>query len=267
MIGEAADFIELPEPWPGAPKAFLSLRAAGDMGVRDPSNDDRRAAWLRARGFEPSMVAIPDMSHSRVVAAVSRPVDGERPAADGLVCAGLDPGSCLLVTVADCMPIFLYDRGTGAFGVLHSGWKGTGILAVGIAEMRDRFGSRPADLAVTLGPSIGACCYSVDDGRAAAFEAEFGKDAVSRDGKAPRLDLVAANLSIAEAAGVGSILTAASCTVCDEQFGSFRREKLSEFARTAAAEIARTAAAEIARTAASGFTRMAAVVGRPRMVA
>jgi copper oxidase (laccase) domain-containing protein len=36
----------------------------------------------------------------------------------------------LSLTVADCFPVFLGDRGTGLFSLLHMGWRGTaaGIL-------------------------------------------------------------------------------------------------------------------------------------------
>lgn len=231
-----ADRLELPAPWASAPKAFLSLRAAGDMGVRDPANDQRRDGWLRAAGFDPAKAQIPDMSHSRAVASVAGVAPGAatRRPADGLVTAGLEPGACLLVTVADCMPLFLYDRGTGAFGVLHSGWKGTGILAAAISEMRSRFGSRPGDIALTLGPSIRSCCYSVDEPRAESFQAEFGSSAVKRAGSRTSLDLAAANRSIAEAAGLRSVLDLGLCTACDDRFGSYRREGPVAFTRMAA---------------------------------
>lgn len=240
-MGAAApeDFILLPEPWRGAPAAMISLRVAGDMGLRDPSNEARRSAWLYARGFDPERAAYPDMSHSRDVVEVHDAKAARGVAADGMVCAGLESRACLLITVADCVPIFVYDRGSGAFGLLHSGWKGTGILAEGLRAIASRFGSRPSDIAITLGPSIGVCCYRVDEKRAAAFEAEFGSGAVRRDDNGARLDLVEANKAIAAKAGIGSVLALGICTACDERFGSYRRE------------------------GPGGFTRMAAVLGFP----
>ena len=37
----------------------------------------------------------------------------------------------LEIKVADCMPIFLFDRNSSLFGTIHAGWKG---LAAGIIE-------------------------------------------------------------------------------------------------------------------------------------
>jgi copper oxidase (laccase) domain-containing protein len=159
--------------------------------------------------------------------------------ADGLVSpgrvAGGAPVGCLVITVADCMPIFLFDSGTGAFGLLHSGWKGTGILAEAVRVMGRLYGTKPADVSAVLGPRIGACCYVVDEARAAEFSGEFGAAAVVRADGRPRLDLVAANLAIADALGLGAVDVMDGCTSCDARFGSFRRQGAGRFTRMAAA--------------------------------
>lgn len=241
----------VPLPGAGAPKAAMSLAAAGDMGFGDDGNRSRRDGWLRTQGFDPRRSAAVDLVHSRIVmeANTLRDVygpDGIRREADGLVTAGR-PGAApsafsdearvdsLVITVADCMPIFLYDQGTGAYGLLHSGWKGTGILAEAVSLMRRRYGTRPADLAVAFGPRIGACCYVVDEARAALFSAEFGAAAVVRTDGKPRLDLVAANTALAEDLGLGSVRLVEGCTSCDHGFGSFRRQGAGRFTRMAAA--------------------------------
>lgn len=227
----------------GAPGAAMSLAAAGDMGFGDDHNRARRDRWLSDSGFDPELAAAPDLVHSRAVieAGVARrrgAADGRRREADGLVsrgrASGGDPVGCLVITVADCMPIFLYDTGTGAFGLLHSGWKGTGILAEAVAAMGRLYGTGPADVSAVFGPRIGACCYVVDEARAAAYAREFGSAAVARPDGRPRLDLVAANLAIAERLGLGSVDVIAGCTCCDTRFGSFRRQGAGRFTRMAA---------------------------------
>lgn len=138
----------------------------------------------------------------------------------------------LAVTVADCMPIFLSDRAGGAHGILHSGWKGTGIVAVALDLMHSRWGTEPADLEVVLGPCIGACCYRVDEARAEAFAAQWGEAAVRIGGDgAPHLDLRAANITLLQQRGVERITVVSDCTACSEILGSFRREGAQRFTR------------------------------------
>jgi YfiH family protein len=140
------------------------------------------------------------------------------------------------VTVADCLPVFLYDTGSGAFGLLHSGWRGTGIVLSALALMKERWHTRPEALAAVLGPCIGVCCYQVDGERAAAFEGEFGgggpyplgpvtERRVQAEGNPRRyLNLRAANARLLAAAGVRHIAVCGDCTFTDERLGSYRRE-------------------------------------------
>jgi len=72
-------------------------------------------------------------------------------------------GTLLAVTTADCVPVFLVDPERRAVALLHAGWKGVaaGILERGLEVLEERFGSRPVDLAVHLGPAICGLCYEV----------------------------------------------------------------------------------------------------------
>ena len=127
----------------------------------------------------------------------------------------------LTVTVADCLPVFLLDTVTGAFGVVHSGWKGTGIAGDAIRLMAARYGTRAADISAAIGPGIGPCCYIVPPDRCAEFRARFGPDVV---GEGSRLDLRRANLALLESLGVGSACVVEECTCCSGRLGSFRRQ-------------------------------------------
>jgi copper oxidase (laccase) domain-containing protein len=151
---------------------------------------------------------------------------GDCDGADGIVFG--DKAWLGSVTVADCMPIWLLDRKTGAFGILHSGWKGTGILESAIGRMAEAFGTKPRHLSVLFGPSIGPCCYRVTAERAAAFRTEFGEDSAClrefEGDEAWFLDLGAANIGIAARMGVDTVVDGRICTACSPEFGSFRRE-------------------------------------------
>ena len=72
-------------------------------------------------------------------------------------------GICLMILVADCVPILLFDPRKKAIGVVHAGWKGTlkGIAKHTVETMETTFGSSAKDIIAGIGPSIGPCCYKV----------------------------------------------------------------------------------------------------------
>ena len=187
-------------------RAGLSLAAAGDMDLARCAEQPFRARLFAVLGVAADRVRAVRQVHSRTVIVVdgTEPADGPLVEADGMVSD--QPDLLLTVTVADCLPIFLADPRTGAFALVHSGWKGTGIVVEALRAMTSAFGSRAADIAAVIGPGIGPCCYAVPIERHERFRAEFGRQAVQRglDGSF-RLDLRAANAALLEREGIGSL--------------------------------------------------------------
>ncbi|MCR5725621.1 MAG: polyphenol oxidase family protein, partial [Treponema sp.] len=133
-----------------------------------------------------------------------------------------------VVTVADCMPLYLYDRRTGVFGAFHSGWKGTGIIGAGIALAESHYGVRREEVCVAIGAHIQDCCYVVDEERAAYFADNFTPKAVrslhefnAAGKRLYSLSLLEANLAVLKDAGVRScnIVAATDCTCCTTSGG------------------------------------------------
>lgn len=69
----------------------------------------------------------------------------------------------LMVLLADCVPILLFDPIKKVIGVAHAGWRGTIRLVAQntVRIFKEKFGSSPIDIIVGIGPSIGPCCYEV----------------------------------------------------------------------------------------------------------
>jgi polyphenol oxidase len=155
----------------------------------------------------------------------SRPADW--PEAD--IAISCHPSLALCVRTADCVPVLLADRRTGAVAAVHAGWKGTAAAAVmaAVQALQWRCGSEPADILAAIGPSIGPCCYEVGDELAQHFTAH--PDAprwFSRDEKL-RLDLWRATRDQLERAGVpgAQIYVSALCTADHpDLFHSYRRD-------------------------------------------
>ena len=206
-------------------RAGISLAAAGDMALSRDRTLPWRTRYLEGRGIARKNLYALRQVHSRRVQLIEEQSVDEVAAieADGLLTDRSD--AVLSVTVADCLPIFLSDRRTGAFGVVHSGWKGTGIVREALALMASRFGSLPAEVSAVIGPGIGACCYGVPEERAAFFASAYGAGTVVRQGGGvPRLDLRTANVELLRRAGVEEIMVVTDCTSCSPKLGSFRRQ-------------------------------------------
>jgi YfiH family protein len=204
--------------------AGISLAAAGDMALSRETVLPSRQRMRERLGIPRGTLYGARQVHSRRVLTVEDQPAAEVAAteADGLLTLRRD--AVLTVTVADCLPIYLADRRTGAFGIVHSGWRGTGIVSEAILLLCSRFGSRPGEITAVIGPGIGACCYTVPPDRAALFRERYGAAAVIPDAAHPRLDLREANLVLLHEAGVEDIRVVTDCTSCSPRLGSFRRQ-------------------------------------------
>lgn len=184
-----------------------------------------------------------ELIHSKIVVEAKKEEDTKNLQADGIITQ--NPLLVPTVTVADCVPIFLYDRKKKAIGAFHSGWKGTGIAGEGVKKFAELYGSEPEDISAVIGAHIGSCCYFVDKERADYFTKNFGEDCISKAGEQKdgneteaasalsyRLSLTEANLFVLKKAGIKeeNILVAEDCTCCskflngENIFGSFRRQ-------------------------------------------
>jgi YfiH family protein len=142
------------------------------------------------------------------------------------------PEVMLGITVADCVPILLFDPVKKVIAAVHSGWQGTvlNITNKTVEGMANIFGSRKEEIKAAIGPCIGSCCYEVDQPVRDRFKdqpdlwntisAPKGKDKWN-------LDLALANRIQLEESGVPSesIQTAGQCVSClKELYFSYRRD-------------------------------------------
>jgi len=181
---------------------------------------------LGPAGLDLGRVAFARQVHGVDVARVTKP--GHAGSADILVTK--EPGLPLAISTADCVAITACDP-AAALAVSHVGWRGTarGGAPATVAALIAAGGS-PARMRVTLGPSIGPCCYEVDEPVVARFRDAYPGDweRWMRPGRPDHwmLDLWRANEEQMVAAGVapGAIETARLCTACHpDLFYSYRR--------------------------------------------
>ena len=111
-------------------------------------------------------------------------------------------GIALGIHVADCCAVYIVDPIMPAIGLVHSGKKGTELNIAGnaIEQMREKFGSNPADMIVQLSPCIRPPHYEID------FAAQIVDQCRSQ--------------------GVKQIHDTGLCTACDlAAYYSYRAEK------------------------------------------
>lgn len=75
------------------------------------------------------------------------------------------PGIGLFWAVADCSAIMFVDPEHKAIGLTHAGWRGTcgGIVRNTLEAMHQRYGTVPEQVFASISPTIGPCCYEVDE--------------------------------------------------------------------------------------------------------
>ncbi|MHB1455436.1 MAG: peptidoglycan editing factor PgeF [Armatimonadota bacterium] len=140
---------------------------------------------------------------------------------------------CLMILVADCVPILFYDPVKRVVGAAHAGWKGTvqQIASKVVTAMMMTFGSKPSDILAGIGPSIGSCCYIVGEEVVTQVEQHLGKEFILHNGAGETsFDLWEANRAQLLNSGVpdANIEVARICTCCNsDKFYSYRCEGLT----------------------------------------
>ncbi|GGK15753.1 laccase domain protein YlmD [Caldalkalibacillus thermarum] len=162
----------------------------------------------------------------------SRTRESAIPGVDGLY---TDYPSILLTSFyADCVPLYFIDVRLRVVGLAHAGWKGT-VGQIGpkmVRRWKKQFGSRPQDIKVLIGPSIGGCCYEVDDRVISALEPLKGcftdEVILPKPNGRYMLDLKQLNHDLLKQAGIpqANIEVSGWCTSCrTDLFFSYRKEQ------------------------------------------
>jgi|LSQX01.2.fsa_nt_gb YfiH family protein len=154
----------------GCSKApFHSFNLASHVGDREENVLKNRVRLARSLDIAVENFFYTSQEHGsrvfliddEIVFQNSNNISGTIPVSDALItdCKGI----CLLVFVADCVPVLLFDCRKKVIGLVHAGWKGTVSLISGktVQLMQSHYGCRAQDIICAIGPSIGPCCYEV----------------------------------------------------------------------------------------------------------
>ena len=187
------------------------------LSFRGEQEDADYARLAEVMGVSRPNLATVSQVHGRNVSVVAAgSPHAPTTTADAVV--STDPGRTVAVRIADCVPILIAETGRRVVAAVHAGWKGTAAgVAMAAVERMEELGAPASTLVAAIGPSIGSCCYQVDERVREAFlwatpdaAAWFVEDGPGRW----RLDLWQANADALAAAGVpeANIHVARLCT-------------------------------------------------------
>lgn len=208
----AADSEEVPDVAAFGIRAFTTTRATGSFGLLtdEPVNVvmGRWAALRREMRTGGPRMATASQVHGAGVLVHQAGWEGWLRGDDADGHLSMERGTALVVTVADCVPVFLWHP-SGAAALLHSGWRGTAarIVERGIEALTQR-GAPASELRLHSGPAICGRCYEVSP--------DVFFTLTGRESAVPAtVDLRALIADHARAMGVRRITTSSSCTRCD----------------------------------------------------
>lgn len=173
-----------------------------------------------------SNLIIPNQVHGDVILetdTLSETRERAQEGADGIICSVADVP--VLLCFADCVPVILVAP-SGAFAVLHSGWRGAiaSIAGKGLQRLSEAAGCDPSKVNCYIGPHIGSCCYEVSDELIERFVREFGDGC---NAGANHLNLTDAVITALKRAGADGdrIVATQDCTSCrHDLYYSYRAE-------------------------------------------
>ena len=185
------------------------------------SDMEKRKGFVESLSLNHNGLVMPKQVHSNHVQMVKKP--GILGSTDGVISNRKD--IVLSIQVADFIPLFLVDRETGYFGLIHSGWRGT-AEEIGIKAIYQfkKTGSYTENILALMGPSINQCCYEIGPEVSNRFDSSFF---INGTGDRKMFDLKGALKYQLTQSGLeaGNIMSDDSCTYCQEElYFSFRRD-------------------------------------------
>ncbi len=136
---------------------------------------------------------------------------------------------------ADCVPLYFYSPDLDWVGIAHAGWRGTvGQIGPRMVDKLVEQGAERQNIRIAIGPSIGACCYEVDEHvitplQDALGKAELTPNIATYNGQGRwQCDLKQANAAILQKNGISikQIVMTSWCTSCGiDYFYSHRRDQ------------------------------------------
>jgi YfiH family protein len=131
----------------------------------------------------------------------------------------------LVIQVADCQAVLLYEPARRVIANIHCGWRGSvqNIIGRTVGVMEQHFGCRPRRIQAGIGPSLGPCCAEFIN-----YRSEIPMEFWRYQGLNEHFDFWSLSRNQLKRAGVAEINIESSgiCTRCDtDEFFSYRAQR------------------------------------------
>lgn len=169
--------------------------------------------------------------HTNIIKKVTKDNMFDETVADGMITNLKNVG--LMIKVADCQAILLYDDKNKVIANVHSGWRGTLNKIVGnaINIMINDYNCSPKNIKAFICPSVMQDHFEVDSDVYLLFKNEFNNidkyTIYEKNINKYYIDTVNLNKDYLISLGLmeNNIVLSNLCTMCDDRFHSYRREK------------------------------------------
>jgi len=166
-------------------------------------------------------------THSNKVVNITKENINNIYEADGLVTNLTNVA--LIMKIADCQSIFLYDKEKRIIGNIHAGWKGTlnKIIDNAIDIFIKEYNSNPEDIIACINPSLLNCCSEFSMDEYELFNKEFTLFVNKKDNNKCTIDLTNINkyLMLQKGLKEENVYISDLCTSCNNNlFHSYRKD-------------------------------------------
>ena len=145
--------------------AFVSLAEGVDSGNGYSAAADNRRLITRTMG--PALLVFLNQVHKDTIKVLKKEgrdpskifeIEKEAYQADAVITDM--KGVSLVIQVADCQSVMLYDPHKKVIANIHSGWRGSVLDIIGkcVDKMVLEFACRPENILAGISPSLGPCC-------------------------------------------------------------------------------------------------------------
>lgn len=225
------------------PQLILAHTEATDGNMDERFSDrsvvmSNRRKFFNQHGLNPRQVIEGKQIHSDRILLLNSEntkmwVGMNIPGVDGFVTDQAEAG--ILLKVADCVPLVIYDPTHHVMAVIHAGWQGAvkQIHLKGLTIMQNAYQTDPGEVLVWMGPSAQKCCFTSEN-QPEQSEDPSWKSFIESKSDGYSVDIPGYLAATFKLAGVKAknIQVDSRCTVEDQAFFSHQRAKKTDSAES-----------------------------------